>query len=113
MKRKRKLDQDFYEKVLSTVQLIPYGRVTSYGAIARYVGAAKSSRMIGYALKNYAGMMEVPAHRVVNRLGILSGRHHFPKEHSMESRLAAEGIEVKDAMIVKFKELFWDPAEEL
>ena len=74
---------DFYEKVYEVVRRVPYGRVTSYGAIARYLGAARSSRMVGYAM-NMSHSKEVPAHRVVNRMGVLTGKHHFPGVHLMQ-----------------------------
>ena len=105
--------QNFYEDVFEVVKLIPKGRVTSYGAIARYLGAGKSARMVGYALNQSVVERGIPAHRVVNRNGELTGRHHFPPEDTMEARLEQEGIPVKKSKIVGFKELFWDPSEEL
>lgn len=108
-----RLDRDnFFENVYEVVKLIPKGRVTSYGAIARYLGAARSARMVGYAL-NQSFHMPLPAHRVVNRNGLLSGKHHFPEDRPMEASLLAEGIEVKDDQIVNFEKYFWDPSVEL
>ncbi|MEK9750438.1 MAG: MGMT family protein [Flavobacteriaceae bacterium] len=103
---------DFYEKVYEVVRLVPYGRVTSYGAIARYLGAARSSRMVGYAM-NMSHSKEVPAHRVVNRMGVLTGKHHFPGVHLMQQLLENEGIEVVDDQVKDFDRLFWDPSESL
>ena len=95
------------------VKLIPKGRVTSYGAIAKYLGAAKSSRIVGYAMNNAHAFPSVPAHRVVNRNGLLTGKHHFATETRMEELLKAEGIKVEQDAIVEFAKLFWDPAIEL
>ena len=106
-------DGSFYDRVYEVVRQIPPGRVTSYGAIARYLGAAGSSRMVGWALNNSIKSGEVPAQRVVNRNGFLSGKHHFPGSRVMEQMLEDEGVEVEDDKVVKFKELFWDPSEEL
>lgn len=103
---------DFYEKVYEVVRQVPYGRVTSYGAIARYLGAARSSRMVGYAM-NMSHSKEVPAHRVVNRMGVLTGKHHFPGVHLMQQLLENEGIEVVDNQVQDFDRLFWDPSEAL
>lgn len=103
---------DFYEKVYEVVRQVPYGRVTSYGAIARYLGAARSSRMVGYAM-NMSHSKEVPAHRVVNRMGVLTGKHHFPGVHLMQQLLENEGIEVVDDQVKDFDRLFWDPSESL
>lgn len=103
---------DFYEKVYEVVRQVPYGRVTSYGAIARYLGAARSSRMVGYAM-NMSHSKEVPAHRVVNRMGVLTGKHHFPGVHLMQQLLENEGIEVVDDQVKDFDRLFWDPSEVL
>ena len=104
----------FFVDVFDVVRLIPKGRVTSYGAIANYLGTKLSARMVGWAM-NAAGKEnpKVPAHRVVNRLGILSGKHHFVPPSAMEKRLKAEGIKVKNDQIVDFKKIFWDPAVEL
>jgi methylated-DNA-protein-cysteine methyltransferase-like protein len=103
---------DFYEKVYEVVRQVPYGRVTSYGAIARYLGAARSSRMVGYAM-NMSHTKDVPAHRVVNRMGLLTGKHHFPGIHLMQQLLENEGIVVVDDQVKDFDRLFWDPSEAL
>ena len=103
---------DFYEKVYEVVRQVPYGRVTSYGAIARYLGAARSSRMVGYAM-NMSHSKDVPAHRVVNRMGVLTGKHHFPGVHLMQQLLENEGIEIVDDQVKDFDRLFWDPSEAL
>lgn len=109
----KKENQNFFQKVYDVARLIPYGRVTSYGAIANYLGAARSARMVGWAM-NASGLMEdVPAHRVVNRNGVLTGKHHFQGTNLMQQLLENEGIEVKKNQIVDFKKYFWDPAKEL
>jgi methylated-DNA-protein-cysteine methyltransferase-like protein len=104
---------DFFDQVYQVVRLIPKGRVTSYGAIAKYLGAAKSSRVVGYAMNASHEMEDVPAHRVVNRNGLLTGKMHFKTPDTMEISLESEGIKVKDDQIQNFKEVFWDPMEEL
>lgn len=107
-------NKDFFEQVYQVVRLIPKGRVTNYGAIAKYLGAARSSRMVGWAMNGSHTQSEpVPAHRVVNRLGMLTGKHHFSDPTAMQRALEKEGVEVKDDKVVNFKELFWDPAQEL
>lgn len=103
---------NFFEKVYEVARLIPYGRVTSYGAIAKYLGAARSARMVGWAM-NSSHIHDVPAHRVVNRVGLLSGKHHFPGTNLMQQLLENEGVEVEDFKVVDFEKLFWDPAKEL
>lgn len=104
---------DFFESVFQVVRLIPKGRVTSYGAIAAYLGAKKSSRVVGYAMNASHAIPGIPAHRVVNRLGCLTGKMHFSTPDEMEDLLKAEGVIVKDDCIVNFKQLFWDPTIEL
>lgn len=105
---------DFYKLVIEVTKKIPYGRVTSYGAIARYLGTAQTSRMVGYALNGCHKLNEfIPAHRVVNRNGMLSGKSHFGGPDVMQQLLEGEGIEVENDKVVNFKELFWDPSEEL
>lgn len=104
---------DFFDKVYEVVKLIPYGRATSYGTIAKYLGAARSSRMVGYAMNAAHGLPEVPAHRVVNRNGVLTGKHHFPGTNLMQQLLESENIKVEDDQIVDFKSVFWDPKIEL
>lgn len=106
-------EDNFFERVYDVVRLVPYGRVTSYGAIAKYLGAARSARMVGWAMNACGGRDGVPAHRVVNRVGLLSGKHHFDGTNLMQQLLESEGVKVKDNKIVKFEKYFWDPAEEL
>ncbi|MFD0977545.1 MGMT family protein [Salinimicrobium gaetbulicola] len=105
--------ENFFDRVYEVVKLIPEGRVTSYGAIAVYLGAARSARMVGWAMNNASKMEDIPAHRVVNRNGLLTGKHHFPGTYVMQQQLEAEGIEVKDDKIVDFQQYFWDPSREL
>lgn len=112
MSREKKYN--FYQDVYDVVHLIPSGRVTTYGAIAAYLGAKKSSRLVGWAMNNaHDRTPEVPAHRVVNRNGLLSGKHHFESEKTMEDLLNQENVQVEDDQVVNFKKLFWDPAVEL
>ncbi|MBL3656892.1 MGMT family protein [Fulvivirga sediminis] len=103
----------FFEDVYDVVRLIPKGRVTSYGAIAHYLGAAKSARMVGWAMNAAHNLEDVPAHRVVNRLGMLSGKAHFSPPEKMQQALEEEGLKVKDDMIQNFQQAFWNPSEEL
>lgn len=104
----------FFEDVYDVVRQIPKGRVTSYGAIANYLGTKLSARMVGWAMNaSSVAKPKVPAQRVVNRNGMLSGRHHFATPTLMEELLKKEKIEVKDDKIVGFDKLFWDPAVEL
>ena len=108
------LEKDFFHQVFQVVRLIPKGRVTSYGAIAKYLGSAKSSRMVGYAMNgSHNTKPKVPAHRVVNRNGILTGKMYFNTPFLMEALLKKEGIIVKNDKIQNFNELFWDPEIEL
>jgi methylated-DNA-protein-cysteine methyltransferase related protein len=109
-----KRDEGFFELVYEVARQIPKGRVTSYGAIATCLGTKLSARMVGWAM-NGAGKAKpkVPAHRVVNRNGILSGKHHFDKPDTMEKLLKKEGIKVKNDTITDFEKLFWNPSEEL
>lgn len=110
----KQLNNSFFEMVYQVVRLIPKGKVTSYGAIAAYLGSAKSARMVGWALNKSGNLTPlVPAHRVVNRNGLLSGKVHFGKYTSMASLLESEGISIKNNSIVNFKEHFWDPMKEL
>ncbi len=107
---------DFFEQVMAVTRMIPKGRVSTYGAIAAYLGAKRSARVVGWALnKAIAPRSEeaVPAHRVVNRNGLLSGKMHFATATQMEELLAAENITVIDDQVVEFDEHFWDPAEHL
>ena len=102
----------FFEKVYEVARLIPYARVTSYGAIAKYLGAARSARMVGYAM-NSSHTKDVPAHRVVNRKGLLTGKHHFEGTNLMQQLLESEGVRVVDNQVQDFDKLFWDPSEHL
>ncbi len=104
---------NFFEKVYEVARLIPYGRVTSYGAIAKYLGAARSARMVGWAMNNSGKYDDVPAHRVVNRKGILTGKHHFSGSNLMQQLLENEGISVVENQIQNFESLFWDPSKAL
>jgi methylated-DNA-protein-cysteine methyltransferase-like protein len=103
---------NFYDKVYEVANRVPYGRVTSYGAIAKYLGATRSARMVGYAMNGSHGK-DVPAHRVVNRKGLLTGKHHFEGTHLMQQLLESEGIKVRDNQIQNFEKVFWDPSKEL
>jgi methylated-DNA-protein-cysteine methyltransferase-like protein len=104
----------FYDKVYDVVRLVPYGRVTSYGAIANYLGTKGTSRMVGYAMRAGVALLPpVPAHRVVNRQGLLTGKFHFATPDLMQQMLENEGITVEDDQVQNFKRLFWDPATEL
>ncbi len=107
-------ERDFFADVMSVVRQIPKGRVTSYGAIAKYLGAARSSRIVGFCM-NYSHMVKpkVPAHRVVNRIGMLTGKHHFATPTAMEELLKKEGVAVKNDQVVEFAKRFWDPAVEV
>lgn len=109
-----KEDITFFEKVYQVVRLIPKGRVTSYGAIAKFLGSAGSSRMVGWAMNaSHIAVPPVPAQRVVNRNGLLTGKAHFSSKYSMEQLLKREGVEVEDDKVLHFKVLFWDPMKEL
>lgn len=103
---------NFFDKVYEVAQHIPYGRVTSYGAIAKYLGAARSARMVGWAMHNALGK-DVPAHRVVNRVGLLTGKHHFEGTQLMQQLLENEGIRIENNQVVDFQKHFWDPSQAL
>ena len=105
--------EGFFYKVHELAKLIPYGRVTSYGAIAKHLGAAGSARMVGWAMNNSSKDGDIPAHRVVNRKGLLSGKHHFEGTNLMQQLLESEGVEVANNQIQDFDKLFWDPMKEL
>lgn len=100
----------FFERVYQVVRQIPEGRVTSYGAIARFIGDPRSARMVGWAMNASHGIKDVPAHRVVNRIGMLTGKHHFEGSSLMQQLLENEGIEVRDHQVQNFNKVFWDPA---
>jgi methylated-DNA-protein-cysteine methyltransferase-like protein len=109
-----KTQSDFFDQVFQVVRLIPEGRVTSYGAIANYLGAKSSSRVVGYAMNASHSQKEfVPAHRVLNRNGQLTGKHHFKAPHLMQELLEKEKIEVKNDTVTNLKKHYWDPAIEL
>jgi len=104
------LMMDFFEQVYQVVRQVPYGRVTTYGAIARFLGTGRSARAVGYALNaSHSVQPAVPAHRVVNRLGMLSGKNHFDPSRPMETRLREEGILVVQDRVVDFQVLLWNP----
>ena len=107
-------EKDFFSRVYQVVRLIPSGRVTSYGAIARYLGSPQSARMVGWAMNNsHTQKKYVPAHRVLNRNGMLTGKHHFGGSRVMDELLESEGIQVIDDRVVDFTTLLWDPNTEL
>ena len=104
----------FFERVYEVVRQIPYGRVTSYGAIASYLGSARSARAVGWAMRHaFSDGAFLPAHRVVNRQGLLTGKHAFGFRDTMKQLLENEGVEVENDRVVHFRELFWDPGENL
>lgn len=109
-----KKSENFFEKVYDVARKIPFGRVTSYGAIAKHLGAVRSARMVGWAMNNaHNQALKVPAHRVVNRNGMLTGKHHFSNQNTMIELLEEEGIIIKNDQVVDFKNHFWDPSEHL
>ena len=111
---KQKGNNDFFSKVYDVTKLIPYGRITSYGAIARFLGSARSARMVGWALNVCHNNTEfIPAHRVVNRNGLLTGKHHFEGSELMQELLENEGAIIEENRIINLEEMFWDPIEEL
>jgi methylated-DNA-protein-cysteine methyltransferase-like protein len=111
---KAKNPDSFFQQVYEVARLIPKGRVTSYGAIAKYLGTARSARMVGWAMNNAGSVKpKVPAHRVVNRIGLLTGKHHFSSPDEMKKSLEAEGVKVKKDQVQNFRKHFWDPVVEL
>ena len=108
-----KLKSRFFQDVYEVVKLIPKGRVTSYGAIAKYLGTTKSARVVGWAMNNSHTLNNVPAHRVVNRDGLLTGKNHFPYPNAMKNLLESEGIKVRKDKIINFNSYYWDPIKEL
>ncbi|WP_435136701.1 MGMT family protein [Formosa sp. A9] len=104
---------DFFDRVYAIVRQVPIGRVTSYGAIARYLGAVRSARIVGYAMNAAHNLEDVPAHRVVNRNGMLTGKFHFEGSKLMQQLLESEGVQVEADQVQDFKQVFWDPSEEL
>jgi methylated-DNA-protein-cysteine methyltransferase related protein len=105
--------KNFFEQVYQIVKLIPKSRVTSYGAIAKYLGIKSSARMVGWAMNSAHSIKNVPAHRVVNRNGLLTGRHHFETPKTMQKLLEKEGIKIKKDQVMNFEKVFWDPTVEL
>jgi methylated-DNA-protein-cysteine methyltransferase-like protein len=105
--------KDFFDLVYQVVAEIPLGRITSYGAIAKYLGAKGSSRMVGWAMNASHRKVNIPAHRVVNRIGLLTGKAHFSDPDEMENKLKSEGILILNSKVVEFNMLFWDPSIEL
>lgn len=106
-------ESNFFDRVYEVVKQIPYGRVTSYGAIAKYLGAARSARMVGWAMNNSHNRDGVPAQRVVNRLGMLTGKHHFEGTNVMQQMLESEGVVIEENRVQDFEKIFWDPGREL
>ncbi|MDT0553737.1 MGMT family protein [Urechidicola vernalis] len=109
----KKTNDNFFEKAYGVARLIPFGRVTSYGAIAKFLGAARSARMVGWAMNASHNDETVPAHRVVNRVGLLTGKNHFDGTNLMQQLLENEGVVVIENQIQDFDKIFWDPSEEL
>ncbi|WP_299890402.1 MGMT family protein [uncultured Lacinutrix sp.] len=103
---------NFFEKVYEVARQIPYGKVTSYGAIGNYLGAPRSARMVGYAMNGSVGK-DVPAHRVVNKKGLLTGKHHFDGTNLMQQLLESEGVEIIDNQIQNLESVYWDPSKAL
>ncbi len=106
-------EPNFFERSYEVAKQIPFGRVTSYGAIAKYLGTARSARMVGWAMNASHGNDEIPAHRVVNRKGLLTGKHHFQGTNLMQQLLESEGIVVIENQIQNLETVFWDPSENL
>ena len=104
-------NSSFFEKCYAVARKIPAGKVTSYGAIAKAIGAAKSARMVGYAMNASHGDMSIPAHRVVNRNGLLTGKHHFEGSNLMQQLLENEGVTIKDGRVKNLEKHFWTPEE--
>jgi methylated-DNA-protein-cysteine methyltransferase-like protein len=102
------MEDSFFDKVHQLARQIPYGRVSTYGAIAKHLGMARSARMVGWAMNASHNLDDVPAHRVVNRIGLLSGKHHFEGTNLMQQLLESEGIQVKNNQVVDFEKVFWD-----
>ena len=102
-------NHDFFQKVYEVVRKIPFGKITTYGAIAKKIGAPKSARMVGYALNASHALDDVPAHRVVNRKGLLTGKHHFQGTNLMQQLLENEGVVVKENTVQNFDQHYWEP----
>ncbi len=112
MKKATSNNDNFFERVYEIVRQIPEGKVTSYGAIAKALGAARSARMVGWAMNASHNLEDVPAHRVVNRIGMLSGKHHFEGTNLMQQLLENEGVKVVDNQIIDFDTHFWNPIQD-
>ncbi|MDO7582368.1 MAG: MGMT family protein [Flavobacteriaceae bacterium] len=108
-----KEELNFFEKVYDVVREIPFGRVCSYGLIARYIGSPQSARMVGWAMNASHIKEDVPAHRVVNRIGLLTGKQHFEGSNLMQQLLESEGIQIKENQVVDFEQFVWNPADHL
>ncbi|MAU58290.1 MAG: cysteine methyltransferase [Flavobacteriaceae bacterium] len=104
---------DFFDRVYFVVRKIPFGKVTSYGAIAKHLGSPQSSRVVGWAMNNSHYKNDIPAHRVVNRNGMLTGKHHFSGTNLMKELLENEGIKVVDNIVLDFEKFFWDPSQNI
>jgi methylated-DNA-protein-cysteine methyltransferase-like protein len=114
MPASQKEPNELYAAIFDVVRAIPKGRVSSYGAIAAAIGVKSGARVVGYAMNNCAGVKpQVPAHRVVNRNGMLTGKHHFSPPEKMQQLLEKEGVKVKDDIVQDFANRFWDPLKEL
>ena len=114
MSRNKIAERSFFERVYEVTRQIPYGRVTTYGSIARYLSSGRSARMVGWALNNSHYLPDfIPAHRVVNRIGVLTGKHHFGNTNTMSQLLENEGIRIVDDQIIDFEKHYWDPLKEL
>ena len=112
--RQKTENKDFFSRVFEIAKLVPHGRVTSYGAIARCIGSPQAARMVGWAMNQAHSSPDfIPAHRVVNRIGMLSGKHHFGGPRVMQELLESEGVRIEDDRVVDFSRLFWDPSSEL
>jgi len=114
MKQAAKNKDDIYEAIFDVVRAVPKGRVTTYGAVAAAIGVASGARMVGYAMNNCVNAKpKVPAHRVVNSIGLLTGKHHFHPPAQMQERLEKEGVKISNDKVTDFERLFWDPLIEL
>ena len=110
---KMSLDKSFFSKVYDVVRAIPHGRITTYGLIANYLGSTNSARVVGYAMNSSHKLIDVPAHRVVNRIGLLTGKHHFAGTNLMKELLESEGVRIKNDIVIDFDKLLWNPSKEL
>ena len=106
------MSKEFFDQVYDVVKRIPHGKVTTYGAIAKYLGSTKSARTVGWAMNNSHQFNNIPAHRVVNRIGLLTGKHHFSGSNLMKQLLENEGLTIENDKIIDFKKYFWDPSKE-